>query len=87
MRRDNFDGQDYFKLAKDCVYYTWQNGWLTDEELTKTELNMERYEQIITNIKKRIAYYEERITHCSVFTTEYTICLAVIQILKELLNE
>lgn len=38
-------------------------------------------------IRARLAYYEERITHCSVFTTEYTICLAVIQVLKELLNE
>ena len=38
-------------------------------------------------IKAKLAYYEERITHCSVFTTEYTICLAAIQILRGLLNE
>lgn len=38
-------------------------------------------------IRAKLAYYEERITHCSVFTTEYTICFAAIQILRELLNE
>lgn len=38
-------------------------------------------------IRTKLAYYEERIAHCSVFTTEYTICLAAIQILKEVLDE
>lgn len=38
-------------------------------------------------IKTKLAYYEERITHCSVFTTEYTTCRTAIQLLKELLNE
>ena len=38
-------------------------------------------------IRAKLAYYEERIAHCSVFTTEYTICRVAIQLLKELLNE
>lgn len=38
-------------------------------------------------IRTKLAYYEERITHCSVFTTEYTICRTAIQVLKELLDE
>ena len=45
------------------------------------------YYNLKNKLKDKLAYYEERITHCSVFTTEYTICRTAIQILKELLNE
>lgn len=87
MRRDNFDGKDYLKLAEDCVYYAWQNEEISDEELEKTSRAVGLAKNRTDYIRKRIAYYSDRLTHCSVFTSEYTTCRTAIQVLKELLNE
>lgn len=87
MRRDNFDGKDYLKLAEDCVYYAWQNEKISDEELEKTSRAVGLAKNRTDYIRKRIAYYSDRLEHCSVFTSEYTTCLTAVQIYKELLNE
>jgi len=42
-----------------------------------------KYEE---KIKSKLAYYKERIHHCSVFTTEYTICDTAITLLEDLLK-
>ena len=49
MRRDNFDGKDYFKLALDCVYYAWQHEEITNTELGETEKELNRMRKVCTN--------------------------------------
>ena len=87
MRRDNFDGKDYLKLAEDCVYYAWQIGELIDEEYEKTTRAIGLAENRTDYLKDRIKYYSNKLEHCSVFTSEYTTCLTAVQIYKEILNE
>lgn len=87
MRRDNFDGKDYLKLAEDCVYYAWQNEKITDEEYEKTCRAVGLAKNRTNYIREKIAYYSDRLKHCSVFTSEYMTCLTAVQIYKEILNE
>ena len=81
MRRDNFDGKDYLKLAEDCVYYAWQNGKISDEEFHKTE-NAISKRNLEERLQKVINQYEEIKARTSVFSTEYSVYDRVLSVLK-----